>query len=77
MVWGVSGCDSQLISHSDEGIFPILSQKVSPRTAMLSETIHEKCFIGGLRSGLCSDNDVLKKKYILADWSKLCTDLPT
>ena len=77
MVQGVSGCDSQLISHSDEGIFPKLSQKVSPRAAVLSETIHEKCLIGGLRGGLCSDNDVLKKKFILADWSKLCIDLPT
>ena len=60
-----SGCASQLISPSDEEIFPKLFQKVSPRTAVSSETIHEKCILGGLRGGLGSDNDLLRKKIVL------------
>lgn len=55
-------CDSQLISHSVRK-FPPNFQKVCPRTAVSFETIHEKCLIGGLRGGLCSDNDLLKNVY--------------
>ena len=62
-VQDASGCDSQLVSHSDEDISPKLFQKVCPRTAVSSETIHEKCLIGGLRGGLRTDNDLLKKKF--------------
>ena len=66
-----SGCASQLISHSDEEIFPKLFQKVSPRTAVSSETIHEKCILGGLRGGLGSDNDLLRKKVFFGSLEQI------